>query len=80
MDLVQKMDLLCVERMSDSNFAGMDPVIFNDSRVLKNMLNLEEMYMPNCNYFTEIQNDIQPFMRKVVTSWMLEVSLTSFFF
>ncbi|XP_066999557.1 G1/S-specific cyclin-D2 [Anabrus simplex] len=67
------MDLLCVERLSDCRLAERDPVIFEDMRVLQNILNLETLFIPSCNYFGTVQKDIQPFMRKVVTTWMLEV-------
>lgn len=68
------MELICVENMSDSCFADRDAVIFGDIRVLNNLLETEQLYMPHCNYFAEVQHDIQPFMRKVVTTWMLEVN------
>lgn len=68
------MELICAEKMTDCNFAERDRVIFNDIRVLRNLLETEEFYIPKCNYFVDVQHDIQPFMRKVVTTWMLEVS------
>lgn len=61
--------------MTDCNFAKRDSVIFEDIRVLRNLLATEHFYIPHCNYFAEIQHDIQPFMRKVVATWMLEVCL-----
>nr|CAD7452517.1 unnamed protein product [Timema tahoe] len=67
------MDLLCVERLTDSQFAINDKVIFKDMRVLRNLLDLEPKYIPPCNYFGTVQKDIQPFMRKVVATWMSEV-------
>lgn len=67
------MELICSEKMADSSFAKLDNVIFGDYRVLKNLLQSEHFYIPECNYFDEVQHDIQPFMRKVVTTWMLEV-------
>nr|CAD7438605.1 unnamed protein product [Timema bartmani] len=66
------MDLLCVERLTDSQFAINDKVIFKDMRVLRNLLDLEPKYIPPCNYFGTVQKDIQPFMRKVVATWMSE--------
>lgn len=30
--------------------------------------------MPESYYFEELQTDVEPYMRKVVTTWMLEVS------
>ena len=71
------MDLLCNEKLNtlDSCIAGKDPAILQDARVLQNLLKRESFYMPPCNYFTEVQNDIFPFMRSIVTTWMLEVSI-----
>lgn len=59
----------------DSNFAEMDPTMASDPRVIVNLLALERSTMPHCDYFRHVQRDIQPFMRKVVTTWMLEVGL-----
>ncbi|KDR14730.1 G1/S-specific cyclin-D2 [Zootermopsis nevadensis] len=67
------MDLLCAERLADCRLAERDRVIFEDMRVLQNLLDLETVYTPTCNYFGTVQKDIQPFMRKVVSTWMLEV-------
>lgn len=69
------MELTCNDRIPHnvSVYAGSDPVIFRDARVVDNLLNDEVMYIPRCNYFDEIQTDIEPYMRKVVTTWMLEV-------
>lgn len=55
------------------NYALKDLNIFADSRVVKNLLKDELFYIPKCNYFRDVQTDIQPFMRKVVATWMLEV-------
>nr|CAD7193983.1 unnamed protein product [Timema douglasi] len=59
--------------LTDSQFAINDKVIFKDMRVLRNLLDLEPKYIPPCNYFGTVQKDIQPFMRKVVATWMSEV-------
>ncbi|KAF7287921.1 hypothetical protein GWI33_000263 [Rhynchophorus ferrugineus] len=67
------MDLSCAETSNKCIRAIRDRAIFNDERVINNLLNDEVFYIPNCDYFAEVQNDIQPFMRKVVTTWMLEV-------
>lgn len=68
------MDFACTESKT-AKYAKRDPTIFKDFRVIENLLGDEMLYVPNCNYFEEMQNDIQPFMRKVVTTWMLEVNL-----
>ena len=54
--------------------AYVDPVLLEDSRVFRNMLNTEEFYISDTNYFENIQKEIKPHMRKLVTDWMLEVS------
>lgn len=66
------MDLQCTEQISVV-VAKKDPTIFKDPRVIKNLLSQESLFVPKCNYFVEVQRDIQPFMRKVVTTWMHEV-------
>lgn len=70
----EKMDLACTENISRHIFADKDPVILRDFRVMENLLNDERLYVPDRNYFEEVQTDIKPFMRKVVTMWMMEVS------
>nr|XP_018903554.1 PREDICTED: G1/S-specific cyclin-D3-like [Bemisia tabaci] len=68
------MDLLCSERISpDNRFAETDRVVFGDVRVLNNLLDSECGYVPRVDYFEQVQSDIKPFMRKMVTTWMLEV-------
>lgn len=76
------MDKPCIseiEKMKDTKglrliYAKMDPAMGKDPRIIANLLALERSTMPHCDYFRHIQRDIQPFMRKVVTTWMLEVS------
>lgn len=72
------MDLSCNEDMSSQIVAGIDLTIIRDDRVIENLLNDEKAYIPTVNYFEEVQTDVQPFMRKVVTTWMLEVCLLLF--
>ncbi|CAH0560692.1 unnamed protein product [Brassicogethes aeneus] len=66
------MDLSCKESHRVIT-ATNDKVIFGDPRVVANMLRDEVLYVPKCDYFEQVQTDIQPFMRKVVTTWMVEV-------
>ncbi|KAK9498134.1 hypothetical protein O3M35_004012 [Rhynocoris fuscipes] len=66
--------LLCVEKVNqDTREAQYDRVIYNDNRVLKNLLLQQDISLPRFNYFKQIQSDIQPYMRKVVANWMMEV-------
>ncbi|KAL1114959.1 hypothetical protein AAG570_007782 [Ranatra chinensis] len=37
------------------------------------MLDVEHRYVPKIDYLCDFQEDIKPFMRNVVTIWMLEV-------
>lgn len=53
--------------------AGPDPNLLYDDRVLLNLLFIEERFLPKCNYFKSIQKDIEPFMRRMVAGWMLDV-------
>ncbi|XP_046845142.1 G1/S-specific cyclin-D2-like [Xenia sp. Carnegie-2017] len=66
------MDLQCREGFG-LRHSYKDPILLNDERVLKNLLSYEERYMPSATYLTVLQNDIKPYMRKIVASWMLEV-------
>ncbi|CAH1159615.1 unnamed protein product [Phaedon cochleariae] len=69
------MELSCMENVTNTTdcIAGRDRGIFDNTRVINNLLNDEVFCIPRCDYFRTVQNDIQPFMRKVVTTWMLEV-------
>ncbi|MGH0143252.1 UNVERIFIED_CONTAM: hypothetical protein FKN15_000297 [Acipenser sinensis] len=66
------MELLCCE-VDTVRRAGPDPNLLYDDRVLLNLLTIEERFLPQCSYFKCVQKDIQPFMRRMVATWMLEV-------
>ncbi|XP_015208583.1 G1/S-specific cyclin-D2a isoform X2 [Lepisosteus oculatus] len=66
------MELLCYEADTVRR-AHPDPNLLYDDRVLQNLLSIEERFLPQCSYFKCFQKDIQPFMRKMVATWMLEV-------
>uniref|UniRef100_UPI00398F6856 G1/S-specific cyclin-D2a isoform X3 n=1 Tax=Pristiophorus japonicus TaxID=55135 RepID=UPI00398F6856 len=66
------MELLCCE-LETVRRALPDPSLLHDERVLHNLLALEERCLPACSYFKCVQQDIQPFMRSTVATWMLEV-------
>uniref|UniRef100_A0AAG5DM75 Cyclin N-terminal domain-containing protein n=1 Tax=Anopheles atroparvus TaxID=41427 RepID=A0AAG5DM75_ANOAO len=57
----------------DNRFAEPDRHMITDDRVIQNLIRLERLTMPPCNYFAGVQQDIKPNMRKIVTTWMLEV-------
>ena len=63
--------------MSQFCCAYKDRAILEDSRVLRNMLELEEFYIPSPHLYEEIQDEIRIHMRKIVTEWMLDVCLDS---
>lgn len=78
------MDLSCEENMQSSGnsgdgravdmcVAGPDRALDRDPRVILNLLALERAHALHTDYFQNVQIDIQPFMRKIVTTWMLEV-------
>ncbi|XP_051464065.1 G1/S-specific cyclin-D2 isoform X1 [Apus apus] len=71
-DLFGNMELLCCE-VDPIRRALPDPNLLYDDRVLHNLLTIEERYLPHCSYFKCVQKDIQPFMRRMVATWMLEV-------
>ncbi|KAL9703507.1 hypothetical protein quinque_007025 [Culex quinquefasciatus] len=74
--MAQAMDLVCKEIIYDEvdhQFAEPDPTMIADNRVIQNLISLERLTIPPCNYFGTVQQDIKPNMRKIVTTWMLEV-------
>ncbi|XP_076063920.1 G1/S-specific cyclin-D2-like [Oratosquilla oratoria] len=68
-------DLYCNETpcSSEGPLALEDPNILENDRVLHNLVYLQRWYLPTQNYFRHIQGDIQPYMRKCVAKWMLDV-------
>ena len=68
------MELLCTEMLDSTPKANYDLVIFRDPRVLANLLSLEPNYTP-AYYLGSIQQQLEPYMRKIMTTWMLEVCL-----
>lgn len=73
---MEQLTLVCCETDIGlkSQRAVPDPVLLNDKRVLENLLATEDKYLPHTCYFNCVQTDIQPYMRKMVTEWMAEVS------
>lgn len=64
------MELLCVEGVIR---AKRDPQLLRDRRVLQNLLSQEERCCLRVSYFQCVQKEIQPYMRKMLAFWMLEV-------
>ncbi|XP_061459665.1 G1/S-specific cyclin-D3-like isoform X2 [Rhineura floridana] len=53
--------------------ARRDPSLLQDPRVLQNLLAQERRSSPPATYFQTLQTEIQPYMRKMLAFWMLEV-------
>ncbi|XP_060788439.1 transcriptional regulator Myc-B-like [Neoarius graeffei] len=65
------MELYCLEAETVPR-ARPDPNPLGDDRVLQSLLTIEERFLPQCSYSKCVQKDIQPFMRRMVATWMLE--------
>lgn len=72
------MNLMCCETESLQR-AYPDPTLLKDIRVLNNLLQIEERFLPSTSYFKCVQTDIKSYMRKMVARWMLEV-MPGFFY
>lgn len=72
------MNLMCTEsqRTSEDKCFAEDRAIFRDERAVKKLLETESQYVPECDYMAHPQSSLQPFMRRVVATWMLDVSRT----
>jgi len=71
------LDLRCTEEMYPMvslRRANEDPVLLEDPRVIQNLLDTEDRYMPNATYFS-FQSEVRPYMRREVTAWMNAVSM-----
>ena len=55
------------------NKATVDMKLLNDERLVKNLLDLEDFYRVQSNYFQHVQTEIKPWMRKMLANWMLDV-------
>ncbi|XP_046878724.1 G1/S-specific cyclin-D2b isoform X2 [Hypomesus transpacificus] len=64
------MELFCFE--DKVLRAEPDQNILCDDRVLQSLLTIEDRFLPQCSYFKCVQKDIQPYMRRMVASWMHE--------
>ena len=56
----------------DIQKAHVDPTLLEE-RVFRNMMDTEDCYIADNNYFENVQSEIKPHMRKIVIDWMLEV-------
>ncbi|XP_076857217.1 G1/S-specific cyclin-D3 isoform X2 [Brachyhypopomus gauderio] len=52
--------------------ASRDPVLTRDVRVWRNLFCLEKANVSE-SYFSNIQTDVQPYMRRILAVWMLQV-------
>lgn len=53
--------------------AFVDRVLLNDQRVLDSLLVMDDRHLPSLSYFKYTQPDLQPYMRRMVVTWMMEV-------
>lgn len=60
-----------VEARTRRSFA--DPVLLNERRVLDSLLVMDDRHLPSVSYFKYTQPDLQPYMRRMVVTWMMEV-------
>ncbi|XP_056138019.1 G1/S-specific cyclin-D1-like [Lampris incognitus] len=65
------MQLVCREADCPRR-AHEDPNLLNE-RVVGALLRAEDNYAPAADYFTRVQQEIGPLMRRTVSTWMLEV-------
>jgi len=70
-----RMNLQCDETCVGERVirARRDPTLLDDSRVLENLLKLEDRYLVSTNYFDHVQEDVKPYMREMVATWMMQV-------
>ena len=50
-----------------------DPALLRDRRVLRNILDRQRHHPSRTDYFSSVQKEVKPHMRKIVSDWMLEV-------
>ncbi|XP_012680337.1 G1/S-specific cyclin-D3 [Clupea harengus] len=50
-----------------------DPVLTRDNRIWKNLIILEKISQTSDSFFGSVQTDIQPYMRRILAVWMLQV-------
>ncbi|XP_063223499.1 G1/S-specific cyclin-D2-like isoform X2 [Bacillus rossius redtenbacheri] len=67
------MNLLCYETQCECR-AHPDAALMGDDRVLQNLLSREERYSPSPSYFSCVQTEVTPDMRRVVAEWLLEIA------
>ncbi|KAF5907920.1 G1/S-specific cyclin-D2-like, partial [Clarias magur] len=66
------MELFCNEKEGVVR-ALLDPTIFSDDRVLRSLMTIEDAFLPQASYFQRVQKELQPCMRRMLATWMLEV-------
>uniref|UniRef100_UPI00358E4808 G1/S-specific cyclin-D2-like isoform X2 n=1 Tax=Myxine glutinosa TaxID=7769 RepID=UPI00358E4808 len=67
------LELICRESDVDApRRAYFDHNLLSE-RVLNNLLAIEDRYVPHCAYFKCVQREVKPAMRRIVSTWMLEV-------
>ena len=70
------MELLCCETQADFPvISRSDRSLLDDDRVIANLLDSEMHFAIGKSYFDTFQNEIKPEMRRILITWMSEVSL-----
>lgn len=74
--MARQQNLFCAEAMTAPVLrkAYVDPKLIQDNRVMATMLKLEDMYIPDSYFTNGSKKEIKPFMRKIVATWMFEVT------
>lgn len=69
------MTLACNESCFEDRviYSPKDPNIFNDRRVFTNLCQLQKKYHASTKYLEDKGSEVQPYMRKILTTWMLQV-------
>jgi hypothetical protein len=71
-------NLLCYERPGPEvelcRRATNDPRLLSD-RVMANVLAMDDKHLPVPNYMDNLQTDLKPYMRRMVTVWMSDVCI-----
>ena len=72
-DVDDEVNLVEQSKYFKLNKAPVDVNLLEDERTIRNLLHMEDFYRVQSNYFAYVQTEVKPWMRKMLSSWMLEV-------